>query len=591
MFKKILTFFALYFSLVSWVFANTPVSEVFSDIDLDYKYYDELQALYDRWMISENQEWTFDPKKLLTREEFVSISLESSCKKCIKPYTDLSYIQTYIDRPFFDVDQNNKYFYCIAYAKDNNFVQWYEQWESCEDGTQLDWERPFCTYNNITLEEAISVLLRTSGILTAAQAEEIRQRIRDWEEFPDLALDVKPKNIYGQAYSFYPDFKKALEYELVEYDSDWNEVRTKLLEKDWDYIRPTKFVTKEEFIKIAYVALKSNSCIEEDNTIAIQVDMDENDDWWYDFDPDINTSCEEGIDDPDWYVWRFYNENSWEQIVRYGRTMPNYSFDTPWRWLIIFRVVDNCWNTWEYTSSLYIEPGSDTDPDWDTNPDPDTGRWLTVIASANPIYWIAPLSVLFDSTVSWWDLPYSYDWYFGDGNSSQEDDPENIFLTEWSYGITLFIEDSRWLTWQASLTVNVSESEENCNLDSDNDWIVDCEDICTEIPWDEENSWCPVFEQLCEEDSDCEQWFVCSESWVCKPDIDYINPGSCFYSSGDSWLSFWSAVNESCNSCPCETTISLDFASTIRACDTLIPAITSPDWTTIYGRWAVFQVR
>jgi hypothetical protein len=35
-----------------------------------------------------------------------------------------------------------------------------------------------------------------------------------------LASDVSSKNIDGSVYSFYPDFLKALEYELVDIDKN-----------------------------------------------------------------------------------------------------------------------------------------------------------------------------------------------------------------------------------------------------------------------------------------------------------------------------------------------------------------------------------
>jgi hypothetical protein len=57
MLKKIFTFLLLYFSLyISVLAGNTPVDEIFSDISVGYKYYDELQTLYDKGMILENAE-------------------------------------------------------------------------------------------------------------------------------------------------------------------------------------------------------------------------------------------------------------------------------------------------------------------------------------------------------------------------------------------------------------------------------------------------------------------------------------------------------------------------------------------------------
>jgi hypothetical protein len=53
--KIILTLFILLFSFLSLnsvIAFSIPVENVFSDIDADYKYLNELQTLYDKGMIS-----------------------------------------------------------------------------------------------------------------------------------------------------------------------------------------------------------------------------------------------------------------------------------------------------------------------------------------------------------------------------------------------------------------------------------------------------------------------------------------------------------------------------------------------------------
>jgi|GEM_PF-848172 ABC-type long-subunit fatty acid transport system fused permease/ATPase subunit len=57
--KLILTFLVLVFSLFSQAitFADSiPVEDIFSDINSDYKYLNELQTLYDGGMISPDSE-------------------------------------------------------------------------------------------------------------------------------------------------------------------------------------------------------------------------------------------------------------------------------------------------------------------------------------------------------------------------------------------------------------------------------------------------------------------------------------------------------------------------------------------------------
>jgi hypothetical protein len=49
------------------------------------------------------------------------------------PNTELYYINKYKTLPFFDVLKTNKYFYCIADAKANNFVAGYDKNFKCDD--------------------------------------------------------------------------------------------------------------------------------------------------------------------------------------------------------------------------------------------------------------------------------------------------------------------------------------------------------------------------------------------------------------------------------------------------------------------------
>ena len=70
--KKILLFLFSFFMFVNSSFASTVLVEnVFSDIDSNYEYRDELQALYDRGTIVADQTGKFNPQALLNRDEFV----------------------------------------------------------------------------------------------------------------------------------------------------------------------------------------------------------------------------------------------------------------------------------------------------------------------------------------------------------------------------------------------------------------------------------------------------------------------------------------------------------------------------------------
>jgi hypothetical protein len=138
----------------------------------------------------------------------------------------------------------------------------------------LEGEKPFCPKNNIILEEAIAVILRASGILTNAQAEEIRQDIYHGRITEKLSDDVSPKNIDGSVYSFYPDLQKALNYNINELDNNGVQKVYKLIELKDNKIFPKRNISKEDFLKIAFVALKANSCKDSvPNEIALKIDI------------------------------------------------------------------------------------------------------------------------------------------------------------------------------------------------------------------------------------------------------------------------------------------------------------------------------
>ena len=123
---------------------------------------------------------------------------------------------------------------------------------------------------------------------------------------------------------------------------------------------------------------------------------------------------------------------------------------------------------------------------------------------------------------------------------------------------------------------------ENCTIDSDNDWVNNCDDVLPLVPWDKKNKWAPILEKECNNDNDCREWYICTnDTNVCLPQD--LAP-SCEYTWWD--VLFWNVV---CNSCPCNNY--LDFTSTLRKCDIIFPAITSPDSTEIYWKWWLFQIK
>jgi hypothetical protein len=353
--------------------------------------------------------------------------METSCNKCTKPNTSTWIIDTYKNSfPFFDVDNSSNYSYCISLANDKNYIDSYSKWYKCDDWTVNADKIPFCPNNYVSIEEAVSVILRNSNLFSVEDNNTVLADIANWKITTNLADDVSPKNIDWSTYKYYGYIKKALEYSIEEYDSLWNKKVYKLIDLSNWKVYPQKLITKEEFLKMAYIASKTNSC---------------------------------------------------QNIVE--KNLTNLDLKT-------------------WTSS----------------------------------------DVLTETTI-----------------------------------------------------VNCEDK------DSDNDWINDCDDLCTNVYWKTINKWCPIYD-LCNSDCTCSNWRICTISnkslcgikWVCVDDTSIDTEAN--NKTNDCLEKYNSSKiygNVVCNSCPCANFV--DFTSNIRKCDYLFPAITSTWSTEIYSAWELFEVK
>ncbi len=571
--KKFLFVIILLFPISVFAF-STPVEKVFKDIDKNYKYYNELQTLYDKGMFFPDKNGNFNPKKLLSREEFIWVVSEVSCKKCIKPKIDYDYILKYSDKEtFFDVSKNSKYFYCIAWAKDLGQIKWYDIWTICEDWTSSKTKAPFCPKNTIILEEALAILLRASNILTENEAEKIRKQIKTWTYYKKLWENINPKLKDWSVYSFYPDFKKALEYEIIEYDTNWNKKIYKLLNKN--NINPKKQISKEEFLKMAYITLKSNSCISFDSyDIALKIKiLNKNcnekiektcklsDLKWdiFDFSEEVFLEETDSITSEKWYVWRFYNMDSWEEVVKYSKYIDNYKFLKSWKYRVYLTVKTDKWKIWQAYNDINIKKN------------------LKVSIKANPISWNKETNISFEWLVSDDSNVKSYFWEFWDSETSYWKKVNHIYSDYWVYKVILTVTDTNSKTNSASVLIYISDKEDSNDRDSDT--ILDKNDKCPSIFGVKENDGCPIFENKCENSKDCPKWFFCLDG-ICKVK-DFAK--NCEYSWWDLFYG-----NVICKDCPCDYKV--DFNAKIRKCDIIFPAITSPDETKIYSKWDFYKI-
>ena len=587
----LLVLFANFF--VSQVAADfIPVEEVFGDITKNYKYYKELQELYNRWMIFPEDDGKFHWEKLLKRDEFVWISMEVICLKCIQPHTEDYFLDTYTWKDvFFDINETNKYFYCVAEADAKNYVKGYDKNYVCEDKTSKSWERPFCSDNNITKEEAYAVIMRNSKIWTVDDNLKMLSEIEAWKSYPNLADDVASKNIDGAPYTFYGYFSKALDYQITEYDADGQATVYKLLEKKDNKIYPKKYVTKEEFLYMAYIALKANNCKppEVKNDIALKMDVLDKtcsekdkdscqrsglDDPTntYDFLPIPEGFCTKWIQDPSGYIWRFFNLDTNEKIIKYGKYIDNFTLTTDGIRRVYLRVIDKCGNTAEIFSTIRVKKED---------------IWLNVTIYAVPILWYAPLLVDFEWFASGWDGKYKYTWDFADGNRGKWKIIDHVFDYQWVYLVKLFVKDGQWRSGDASVSIKALPRE--CQNDSDADGVKDCEDICPLEKWDPANKGCPIFEKKCTDGTcACPPGYICESkntqtcgNSYCRPIVEKTH---CLFDSKTDTI----YGNVKCSTCPCNRFV--DYLSDFRKCDILFPAITSPNSKDIYSRWDIYNV-
>ncbi len=453
------------------------IEDIFLDISKDYAYYEELELLYDRGMIFPDSEWKFSANKLLNRDEFVWISMEVSCRRCISPETNASYIREYSwTDTFYDVPASSKYFYCIAESDNKSYVKWYDAWFQCDSWKQESHKRPFCVDNKITLEEALAVLLRNSWIFTVEDNTRVIEEIDEWKISQKLASDLLPRNSDGSAYTFYWYFRKALELELVEYDTDWNEKTYRLLDPDALRFNPDKSISKEDFLKMAYIILKSNSCKQQLSSYSLPVSLsildatckptdtncvdkkiDPNDSE-FDFSWSWAGICEKWIDSSKGYMWKMYHRASGKEVITYWSYIDNASLKPSWKWDIYLYAEDNCWNTGRSLSTLYVNWN-----DWDEKVSD-----LSVSMTWWPLVWPLDTRVSFVGDANWWDGDYLYKWKYWDWKSGEWKDMKHVYDKPWKYTLELEVKDWEWNSSTATSTIVVTEKT---NSGSWNTWI------------------------------------------------------------------------------------------------------------------------
>lgn len=390
----------------------------FTDIKTTDPYYYAVKDLYDGWIITDNWDHLFRPNDLMSRDFFVSLAVEIGCHECQTPSTDD--IIRYQISPFIDLDKSNTYYYCIAYAADNNITQWYILNENnkayCENKKEYA-SSPFCAENTISRIEASAILLR---------------RAKLWDDTLnqtnfDKTLAIPDVKSYWYGYA-----KKGIEIWILKQKND-------------NTIGQDEKISRWEFAIMAAKILQYTQCsnTNTDNIIESSIvikdangsNINKSDFWmWEKF--TLNAITGSG----NWnYTWTLKNPNTGEIIIFSGATI-DWSKLNEGTWIVDVDIIDpqngntvsqsqstiNIWNSNTYSGDIGIKTSNGTLSNSNTFNIKDT---ITLV-----------------STHTWW--PWDQSWEAIDEKTGKivtgiGKELPGSKLGEWNWSITLITRDPK----------------------------------------------------------------------------------------------------------------------------------------------------
>ena len=141
----------LIFCFLSFLFFTTThtfalnADEAFLDIERDYKYYNELQYLYDEWYITPDEWDLLNPDRTIKKWELSAWTYKLNCGECIQPKTSPDLLTIYnTSNSFFDILRENEYFYCSEASKTDGLFYDLEIWDICDNWISQEESVPFC---------------------------------------------------------------------------------------------------------------------------------------------------------------------------------------------------------------------------------------------------------------------------------------------------------------------------------------------------------------------------------------------------------------------------------------------------------------
>lgn len=533
----------------------------FTDVPVGTSYYSDLKHMYDAGVIGDTEDHLFHPDALLPRDEFVGITVGVSCRKCIAPSADD--ILHYNANPFVDILKQDKYFYCISYAKEKEIVRGYVLDASgkaaCQDGKTFS-SVPFCPVNSITRIEAAAVLLRQAGLWNESLNSGTYQKKMD---LPDV-------DSYWYGYA-----QKAVEAGLMSPDNNGK-------------ISPNEYITRKEFVIMASKIFTINMCslkntdsapsdfgsmlkiFDKERTPAstsLKVTEFPNTlEMVYDFAGYATGS----LYPPFSYDWTLVNTATNEQKTATGQYLDNFDLGSAGLWSVKLVVTDaNGQSSTSYQQVFVRDAKTGTGIALQIGlKNSATNAPLSTAAST--LYGTVAIPMPFFSNTTGGDGHYTYEWDFSDGGKATEKDPVHTFMKDGIYPVSLVVHDTSGNIAYAELVVIIIK-----NPDQDGDGVLDFDkngsvlDACPLVYGPASNRGCPIVSEYSGSTAT-----VASLGNLClseKAKISGLIEGSV-----------------QCTSCPC--VYSSDFIAKIRSCDIIFPSITSPDKKTLYSRGSIFPV-
>ena len=559
----ILSAFFFLFLSVEDVGAAIP----FRDVSIGSPYYQAVESLYTKRIISDDGSGLFRPGDTIERDAFVGLSVSVSCKSCITP--TIEDIVTYKVSPFIDLSKTNPFYYCISYASEKNIVQWYPPDTTgtikCEDGKV--WQsNPFCENNKTTRIEAVAMLLRQANLWN----DTLNQNISKTRNIPDVSS-------YWYVYA-----NKGIDAGIITQKQDGT-------------IEPDAPMTRGEFAIIASKMFSYNQCMvtNAENILPSAITIINQKgaplsqsafakDEYFSLIPriaDTNAAIEYS------YTWKAVDSITGRIVTGTGMTFPGSELGTGhWYIRLDTRDVSTQKLVSSITTTLIIADSSGSG----NNAKNTINNTITpsLLIKSNVISAGIGTSVGFEA-ISTGEGPLMYSWDFGDGtrlSNTGTSIQNHTYQTPGTYTVTVTMTDKNGKTVQSSMVI-----ESTGEQDTDGDGVNNTIDLCKDVVWAAANNGCPKFQTNNYTNgkdilSGAIRLGVSTNSTSL---LGNLSQNTCIVDMTRARGTI--IISPKCDQCPCDKKV--DFLSPIRPCDVLFPTILSPDKNTLYSRGAFYQIQ